>query len=236
MNEALKTFLETRDLDDLLEGRANISELDRENETEILRILKEWTNIQAIANLLMYPNLIPETNRIDYVLKGLRETNFNYLVLASVVGMGELNVESLSPQLITEVINQLIVIAKSDRGLIAERASVFLATRLWHFGANYASQIIELLDRPSDVVRHNTLVALIPLVGLENIRRFINNAVQKGLLSTVAQSYTEQRLATISGFSQNNQVDISKFDLDMLGVPLLSYIPNLSDYAPKIKK
>lgn len=231
MNVNLKKFLETRDLDDLLEAKHNISVISQNDQAAIIKILQEWKDIQAVANLLMYPDLIPENERIDYILAGLRETSFPYLVLASVVGLGQLNIEVLSTQIITQLIEQLIKVTKSDYGVIAERASVFLAERLWHFGDIYTSQIIELLDHPSKVVQHNTLVALIPLVGLENIRRIIGNAVQQGLVSTAGQLAAEQKLSKIVGFSKDSVINNSQFDVDLLGIPLLIYIPNLDQMS-----
>jgi hypothetical protein len=206
--------------------------ISQNNQAEIIKIISEWKDIQAVANLLMYPDLIPENERIDYVLAGLRETNFTYLVLASVVGLGQLNIEVLPAQLTTKVIEQLINLTKSDSGVIAERASVFLAERLWHFGDTYTSQIIELLDHPSRVVQHNTLVALIPLVGLENIRQIIGNAVQQGLVSASGQLAAEQKLSEIAGFSKDSTIDDSQFDVDLLSAPLLAYIPNLDEMSP----
>jgi hypothetical protein len=232
MNENLKTFLETHDLDNLWEARSNISEVCQNDQVEIIRVLREWIDIQAIANLLMYPDLIPEDARINYILAGLCETNFTYLVLASVVGLGQLNIEALPAQLITQLIEQIINVTKSDSGVIAERASVFLAERLWHFGDTYTSQIIELLDHPSKVVQHNTLVALIPLVGLENIRQIIENAVQQGLVSEAGQLFAEQKLSEIAGFSKDSTIDDSQFDVDLLSTPLLAYIPNLDEMSP----
>ena len=232
MNVNLKNFLEITDLDELSQAKNHISVISQNDQAAIIKILQEGANIQAIANLLMYPDLIPENERIDYILAGLRETNFTYLVLASVVGLGQLNIEALPVQLITQLIEQIINVTKSDSGVIAERASVFLAERLWHFGDIYTSQIIELLDHPSKLVQHNTLVALIPLVGLENIRQIIGNAVQQGLVSAVGQLAAEQKLSEIAGFLKDSTIDDSQFDVDLLSAPLLAYIPNLDEMSP----
>jgi hypothetical protein len=232
VNVNLKNFLEITDLDELSQAKNHISVISQNDQAAIIKILQEGANIQAIANLLMYPDLIPENERIDYILAGLRETNFTYLVLASVVGLGQLNIEALPVQLITQLIEQIINVTKSDSGVIAERASVFLAERLWHFGDIYTSQIIELLDHPSKLVQHNTLVALIPLVGLENIRQIIGNAVQQGLVSAVGQLAAEQKLSEIAGFLKDSTIDDSQFDVDLLSAPLLAYIPNLDEMSP----
>jgi hypothetical protein len=231
MNATLKAFLVTNDLDDLWEAKEELSILDLDNQAEITRVLQEWTDTQAVANLLMYPDLIPEAERSKYVLAGLRESLSKYLVLAAVVGLGQLDIGALPAPLITEVIDRIIAVTKCNSGVIAERASIFLAERLWHFGGQYAPQIVELLDHPSKVVQHNTLVALIPLVGLEIIRKFLADAVQQGQLSVAGQLAAEQKLSMISGFSKDNTVDSSQFDLDLLSTPLLAYIPNFNEMA-----
>lgn len=230
ISENIEIFLTTCDLDELLDVRESVNDLSQEDQIYILNILQEWKNIQAIANLLMYPTLIPESERIGYILKGLREDKYKYLVLASVVGINELDIESLSPALSTEIVNQIIVTTKIETNIIAERASIFLANRLWHFGDSYKSQIVQLLDHSSDVVKHNILVALIPLVGLINIRHFLKRSHSHGLLTEAGWLFAEQKISKISGFSKENIVDIKNLDLGMLSSPVLAYIPNLDDF------
>jgi hypothetical protein len=231
MNATLKAFLVTSDLDDLSEARAKLSTLDLDNQAEITRVLQEWTDTQAIANLLMYPDVIPEAERINYLFAGLRENHSKYLVLAAVVGLGQLDIAAFPALIITEVIDRIIAITKCDSGVIAERASIFLAEKLWHFGGQYTPQIVELLGHPSEVVQHNTLVALIPMVGLEAIRKIIADTVQQGRLSESGQLAAEQKLSMVSGFSKDNIVDSTQFDLDLLSAPLLAYIPNFNEMA-----
>jgi hypothetical protein len=231
MKEALAIFLSTSDLNLLWKARNNISFVTQKDETEIIRILDKWANLQAVANLLMYPDLIPASKRADYVLAGLSETRCIYLVLASVVGLEKANLTDWSPNMRSRAIHKLVSLTKSDIGVIAERASVFVAERLWQLDEVESSQIIELLEHPSRVVQYNALVALIPWIGLENIRQTIDEAVEQGKLSEAGKRATEEKLSNISGFADNNKIDSRTFDLNQLSAPLLAYIPNLDELS-----
>ena len=72
-------------------------------------------------------------------------------------------------------------------------------------------------------------MALIPLVGLENIRQIIENAVKQGKLSVNGQLAVEQKISEIAGFSKDSTIDNSRFNVDLLSAPLLVYIPNLDE-------
>jgi hypothetical protein len=74
------------------------------------------------------------------------------------------------------------------------------------------------------------LVALIPLVGLIHLRGVIAEAVEAGLLSPEAARETETKLKAIDGFGEDDSVDEDTFDLGMLSLPLLGYIPNFEDW------
>jgi hypothetical protein len=74
------------------------------------------------------------------------------------------------------------------------------------------------------------LVALIPLVGLVHLRGVIGEAVEEGRLSLEAARETEEKLMAIEGFGKDDTVDEETFDLGMLTVPLLAYIPNFEDW------
>jgi hypothetical protein len=124
-------------------------------------------------------------------------------------------------------VEQLIALIALDGGIIAERASAYLAGNLPDFQANHAPEVVRLLDHPNDAVRHNILVALIPLVGLAHIRPFIDDAVNSGLISPAARLAAEQKLAHVAGLSPDGMVDMALLDLGILETPLLSYLPNL---------
>ena len=58
------------------------------------RCLHDWTDLQAVSNLLMHPQVIPGEHRNAEVQRGLDDVENPYVRLAAVVGIGELD---LSP-------------------------------------------------------------------------------------------------------------------------------------------
>jgi hypothetical protein len=230
MTPELRAFLTATDLDELWSARAKIAELDSQDLDEIDRVLQEWADAQAVANILMYPDLIPTDIRLHYMLQGLLENKTTYFVLAATVGLYRIDIEILSVDEQAKIVDQLIAVMKDHDGPIADRASVFLADKLLYLEEDHTTKIVGLLDLSSDLVRHNILVALIPLVGLENIRGFLDTAVETDQMSEAARLSTEKKLSGIAGFSDTNTVDGAQLDLGSLNTPLLSYIPNLKDW------
>lgn len=231
MNSTLERFLRANDLDSLLSDSNILTELNAEDIKIIGDILQNGTDKQAIANLLMYPNLIPQDIRFECVFNSLQKPNYSYFLLAAIVGLDKLEFTSVEQQV--TIFNQLISIIENNDGVIGDRASNFLSSNLIFFHEDYSARIVHLLDHPSNVVRHNILSVLIPLIGLENIRSFMDNAVKSNQISETAHLYVERRLSEIKGFSEDNTVDGSILDLGTLSLPLLSYIPNLKDWYPE---
>jgi hypothetical protein len=230
VNAALQVFLDARDLDTLADAHESLSSLDAADTAAVRQVLHQWRDPQAVANLLMYPALIPEAERAAAVLRGLDETRWPYLALAAIVGLREFDVEALPPPQRAAVLDRLLARAAADQGVIAERASAFLAERLWHFDARYAPPVVALLAHPSPTVQHNALVALVPLLGLANLRAVLAQAVADGTLSASAQAAAQRKLAQVHGFAATDADDGSADDLGTLSAPLLAYIPNLDDW------
>jgi hypothetical protein len=230
MSPQLRTLLTATDLDNLSSARDNISDLNYEDTEELIRILQKWTDTQAIANILMYPDLIPEDVRLDYVLKGLHENKVTYFALAAIVGLSVIDIGTLTRDEQVKIVDKVIVLAKDNGGAIADRASVFLADNLPYLQENHSAKIVGFLDHPSNLVKHNILVVLISLVGLENIRSFLDNAVECHQLSESAKQSVKETLSGIAGLSEDNKVDHTRLHLGSLSTSLLSYIPNLKDY------
>ena len=223
-------FLKANDLDHLIALGEKLKPTTEQNQELIRQTLQYRTDIQAVANLLMYPKLIPEAQRYRAILEGMRDRENSYLVLAAVVGLLDLSSSSFSTPLGKEIIKEVILVLHSHHEVIAERASLFLAERLWRIDYTILPEVIGLLDYPSEIVRHNTIVALIPLVGITNLRKVMSEAVEQGRVSKKAQLETEKKLCTIIGFYQDDSVEESEFDLGMLGTPLLAYIPNYQEW------
>ncbi|MFM2376614.1 MAG: hypothetical protein RLZZ165_1711 [Bacteroidota bacterium] len=230
MSKEFSDFLTSRELDHLMMLREDIPALDAEDHQVVAQLIGEGKSYQAIANLIMYPELIPEQERVQALLNGLRETENTYLVLAAIVGLGRIPEEALPEPLRDTVVQEVLRSLHQYGGVIAERASVVLADKTWWLLSTPASELVGLLGHPSGAVRHNVLVALIPLVGLVHLRGVIGEAVEEGRLSLEAARETEEKLMAIEGFGKDDTVDEETFDLGMLTVPLLAYIPNFEDW------
>jgi hypothetical protein len=151
-------------------------------------------------------------------------------VLAALVGLGRIPEEALPEPVRDTVMQEVLRSLRQYGGVIAERTSVVLADKTWWLLSTPASELVGLLGHASGTVRHNVLVALIPLVGLVHLRGVIAEAVEEGRLSPEAAHEIEEKLKAIDGFGEDDSVDEATFDLGMLGMPLLAYIPNLEDW------
>ena len=80
-------FLRVTDLDDLLHAFDAMEALTVEDVARIERILGDWRNHQAVANLLFYPQLIPEGTRVQAINRALRSNDIPYFQLAATVGL-----------------------------------------------------------------------------------------------------------------------------------------------------
>ena len=179
----------------------------------------------------MYPEMIPKEIRVRYIIKGLNEPKTSYFVLAAIVGLQRIKIEKIAEDQQSQIIDRLVWISIEDKGVLADRASIFLADKIVSFKLNHASSIVRLLNHPSELVKHNILVALIPLVGLENMRKFLKTAITSNWLSEKGREFAEDKIYAIKGFSDDNKVDMSQFDLGSLNTSWLSYIPNLNEWS-----
>ena len=230
MTPGLKNFLTATDLDYLSSARAEISEMNADDIIEIMNILKQWSDVQKISNLLMHSDLIPAKDRLNYVLKGLNEKKNKYLVLAASIGLYQIDIEVLNETEQSNIVERLIEIVEQENDMLAERASTFLADKLIFLQKNYATHVVGLLNHSSELVKHNMLVALIHLVGLENIRKFFDTALESAKLSKEGRLYAEGQLRTIKGLGEDNKVAGAQIDLGWLSKTLLSYVPNLKEW------
>lgn len=228
MNTDLADFLIATDLDELVASRAKLSDLSSEDSGLIVDILQEWKDQQAIASLLMYPDLIPESIRFETILKGLQEPNSSYLRLAAIVGSDRLVIET--PEQEVAIYNGMFDSIINSPAVIAVRASGYLVNKLLFSSQDYSTRIAPFLDHPNTSVKHNILAALIPLVGLKNIQSFLDQAIKSHELSESSKQYVGERLSSLEELPEPDKVDGLDVDLGGLDVPLLGYIPNFQDW------
>src|SRR5215216_6035392 len=60
-----------------------------------LSVLEEWTDQQAVAKVLLYPDLLPQPHRLRFLLKALGEMDFPYYTLAAIVGLQSIEQEEI---------------------------------------------------------------------------------------------------------------------------------------------
>lgn len=82
----------TEDLDDLLWARQRLGRVSKRDSHAAVSVLERWADRQAVANVLFYPDLLPRTVRMPFLMKALEETEFPY-TLAAVVGLQNLTDE-----------------------------------------------------------------------------------------------------------------------------------------------
>lgn len=124
-NRMLSDFLASSDLDELLAAREALESVDEEDEQAVTDVLVTQGDEQAVANILMYPEVAPDDMRVPALLRGLRSTPDDYTALAAAVGVQHLaDLGGLShEQRATLAAALLSLLARAD-GLVADRAHV----------------------------------------------------------------------------------------------------------------
>lgn len=123
---AIDRFLAATDLDELLEAFTELVPADAAD-PRIHRTLAEWNDIQAVANLLMYPLLIAPDEQVAVLRRGLAEGPDSYLCLAAAVGAGQLDAEDLDDAELEALTGDLRAVIAQDDGVVARRAEASLA-------------------------------------------------------------------------------------------------------------
>ena len=146
--DAIETLLTATDLDDLMTA---VEALPPDTDTaRIGGVVDAWTDSQGLANVLMYPFVIPSSHRVPAVLRGLRSRG--YLRLAASVGVGHLPPADLTDDVRRELLDALLDVVASDAGPAGVRASAELGPLL---RADEVELLEDLAAHPVDAVRHN---------------------------------------------------------------------------------
>jgi hypothetical protein len=214
----LKAFFEAEDLDDLLEARSKLRQLDEKDIKKIRFTLEKWNKPQAVSNLLFHPFLIPEDIRVSCLIKGLRETKNPYYVLASAVGLQGIDSTGFSEEERKAIKESLIFTLKTSGGVISARASVSVRDFL---SSKDTSAMFELLGHPDETTRHNILCWLIRNAEEPDPDAFISMARSSNIPEEVRKEVIEKFREHLK---QKETGEFSSFVM-----PLYAYIPNLRD-------
>jgi hypothetical protein len=214
-------FLHSRDLDELLALRQEFAETppDPESEAEIRAVLDDWADEQAISNLLMHPQLIPEDQRNADVQRGLDDVENPYVRLAAVIGIGELDLSQITDIERQRFVTTLLDLIASDGTVCADRASFSL---VWVMRQPDAPEVLDCLAHPSPRVRHNILQGLLEMLGTSGLGALID---VPGFAAPEAQD-AARRAVVEAGLDLSGSVDDQRKPL------VMAYVPNLIDFQP----
>ncbi|BBM86749.1 hypothetical protein [Candidatus Uabimicrobium amorphum] len=89
MEEILR-FLEIEDLELLREARKTLPALDDDSHFVVQNVVDKWDDEQAVANILMCPDIMEESYRWQTIEKGLESYSNPYYILSTVCGLQHL--------------------------------------------------------------------------------------------------------------------------------------------------
>lgn len=195
------------DLDDLHRAVRALDRLDEADVAGLRVVLAAWRDAQAIANLLMYPKLLPPELRAVALLRGLGGDP-PYFALAAAVGLAALDAGGFTGEERLALRDRLLLALRGEP-LIAVRAAVALAGYV--DGDDLARVVPELAHGDPRVV-HNLLVALAEHSSLD----VLDVAIAR------EPSFTPDRAAALRARLRPAPPD----------TPVLPYLPSLRDCTP----
>ena len=219
MSRELQLFLAATDLDDVSRARTNLGTPSERDQAALQAVIRNWDDEQAVANVLFHAGLIPQPQRAQVVLQALNERKHRYYVLAAVVA-APAAVDGVGSEMRITIRDRLLALLGTGNKVIAERTTLALFDILQ---PEEAAIVVNLLDHPTELVRHNLLAWLMFHFDPEMSDRWaqllenssLRSASKVRIRQTVAQHLVNKRAGTLTN----------------VAAPLLTYIPNLSEFG-----
>jgi hypothetical protein len=215
LSDDLKRFQAAQDLDDLRAAREKITVITRADAGVLAEIVTAATDDQAVANLLMYPEVIPAQLRVPTVLAALQRSPSDYRLLAAIVGLGRLELDEADQKPVAGRLLELSARADEPVSSLASRAFSYVA------GGYDVQLTVEHLGKLRPTERHNVLAALVNQFGTGRIYKALAAADALGLMSP-------DDVQAIRGQLEREEHD----PFSNLRITLLTYIPNLKEWRP----
>jgi hypothetical protein len=215
----LRRFLTTSALDELARARADLdpNALDLDDRLEIEAVLHDWDDVQAVANLLMYPEFITADERIAQLRRALVDEH-RYVQIAGTSAILGIDRAEFGEDSRYDLAQRLLAIIGEDAGVLADRASYTLVA-LMH--PTDGPEVVERIDHPSPTVRRNLVQGLLALVGPTGIKSLVE---EPGFVAPEAQAAIRTRLS-------DDGVDLDR-PADDLRLPLIMvYLPSLTEWT-----
>lgn len=224
MDSSITEFLAADDLDLLVEARRQIEEISSQDAAEIAHIIESWSDHQALANLLMYPEILPERIRPGALLRALSGGDGSsgdessgdgtgYLVLAAVLGVQRLSEQdAIADDVRPDIAEQLMRLLGSPIPIVAARSSIAVEEHIDIIGLG---EVLATLNMADDHVFHNVLAVSMRHSGREAVVDTLRELAESGHLDVAVAE---------RAVSQVEQM------LGMGALPRLAYIPSLSQW------
>lgn len=193
---------------------------DSAAQTRLQSVISVWSDRQAVANLLMYADLIPADLRVGALIRGLTSRSDGYLQLAAAVGVG--SVGSLCAEDRTALSDALLDLVAVDTGPAAVRAAAEISALL---DPARAPLLVALLRHPDPTVRHNLTVALTRALGDRSLADLLGDSLVVSAEDAVAAT----QILTDDGIDINRPASSIRM---LVGLP---YLPNLRQWAERAR-
>lgn len=216
-------YLRVTDYDALESVFSEISLSDHAEVRFIEQVLKDWKEEQAIANLLFYPALIPESIRFDVIMKALASDDAPYYVLAAVVGLQTLKSDEWSSQQRNQIGERLISITGQNVELISARASITVWEYLDGLGD---AQLFKLYPVETSTVNRNIMAYALTRYADSSKKKFKQTLKEMDIKWGVRRKFIKGFKKYLRGKRKGNAV--------FMQVPQYTDIPSLTDVDQRV--
>lgn len=168
---ALQAVLAAVDLDVLADRVESLGAPDDTDASVVRHVVAQWSDQQALANLLLHPAVLPHDVRVPALLRGLMTGG--YLTLAAAVGAGRLPARAVDARQRVQLVQALLDTVVTTVGTTARRAATALRPLV---SAADADELVELLGHPDPVVRADLEQALVSRLSPAELREALDSA------------------------------------------------------------
>ncbi|WP_372370182.1 hypothetical protein [Candidatus Uabimicrobium sp. HlEnr_7] len=169
--EDILYFLGVEDLDSLHESKKKLSKLNEDDHFIVHNVIDKWEDEQAIANILLYPDIIDESYRWQTIEKGLESYSNPYYILAAIYGLQ--NLKSVPNSYQEKYFSRILRFCETKTDTLAVCASVtatFLATE------ENSYLLAEIYPVFNDNVNHNFVNHFVQKYDIAQIKAFAKKA------------------------------------------------------------
>jgi hypothetical protein len=221
---SLEAFLRAEDLDVLLRARGDIASMTSEQLACVVSVIKDWSDRQAVANLLFHPDVMPTSVRFEALDRGLHSRDVPYFVLAATVGLQGVPLADVPNDKRAAWIQILLGLVRSTSRVLAGRASVTLASWLEGAGtSDILAELVSLYPVPDEGACRNIVAVVLATCGDLPADEFARRLVEWRVSSATATALRNAHKEYIAKKAQD------EFRAMLMKAPALDYIPNLSD-------